>query len=58
MDKATEGAYDQQHAKAFEEWLRRFQTDPVAFAKEFDDAPDYGVSCAIYFGKLLAELGQ
>ena len=38
----------------FEEWLRRYQTDPDGFAGilESDDPKEYGKAAAAYFWKL------
>ena len=55
------------HARAFNEWMRRFTQAPEEFSKQFEDAaqylrdrnegrePSYGEVAAAYFDKRLAE---
>lgn len=45
-------------AKVFTEWMRRYQADPDAFAREFDAADAYGPAAAAYFVRVLVELAR
>ena len=55
-------------AKAFNEWMRRFEQEPEKFQSEYQSVkeflrnqadgrePSYGESCAAYLQQLLAEV--
>jgi hypothetical protein len=47
----------EKHARAFAEWMRRYQHEPEQFKADWAsmEADDYGTQCAKYFEKLLAE---
>lgn len=60
---------EQNFAKAFNEWMRRYTDEPDRFSREFEsviefledikndsDEPRYGVECAAYFMKILEEV--
>jgi hypothetical protein len=56
MNQTTVDPMTAAFAKAFEEWLRRYNADQDAFLKEYGDPSSYGAGCAEYFTKLLNEL--
>lgn len=55
-------------AKAFNEWMRRFEQEPERFENEYESVkrflrekaagrePSYGERCAAYLEKLMAEV--